>query len=397
MLETFGGSFSSTKGLRALRFARNSYLEFFLARRLADHLPGRPGDGSGHASLDDGGGWLCRQVGAGGRAAVLPAAGGPGGPVLAGRRPASGGRSRGNGGRGRQRRPAPVRVAALGPDRRKLAAWAGGLAGFNVDLGGENLTGVSLVEADLTGGNLAAGRLEQADLRRASPDAGESEWRRVYNRADLTRVDATQADLSLVDAGAAACETACSVTRGSVSRLVGLRLDRADWGNADITLAMANSPTNPFDTAPWRALPPQVSIGLSSGHRGSVYSVSWSPNGGRLASGGEAGTVRIWDGTDGRVARDAEGDEQGAQECVLSVSWSPDGERLASGGEDGTVRIWDARTGESLATLEGTTGRVCKRKLVTGRGTLGERRCGRDGAGVGRVDRQVLAALEGHP
>ena len=38
---------------------------------------------------------------------------------------------------------------------------------------------------------------------------------------------------------------------------------------------------------------------------------------------------------------------------VMSVAFSRDGEMLASGGEDGTVKLWDVRTKQELSTLKG--------------------------------------------
>ena len=40
------------------------------------------------------------------------------------------------------------------------------------------------------------------------------------------------------------------------------------------------------------------------------------------------------------------------------VVFSPNGERVATVSEDGTVKVWDARTGTVLATLTGHTGPV---------------------------------------
>ena len=72
-----------------------------------------------------------------------------------------------------------------------------------------------------------------------------------------------------------------------------------------------------------------------------LWSVSWSPDGRRLATGGAEGTVKIWDAATGQ-RQAIWGGHSGA---VLAVAWSPDGRWLASAGADKTVRIWAVETG----------------------------------------------------
>ncbi|KAF8332041.1 WD40-repeat-containing domain protein, partial [Cantharellus anzutake] len=82
-----------------------------------------------------------------------------------------------------------------------------------------------------------------------------------------------------------------------------------------------------------------------------VNSVSFSPDGSRIASAPHDETVRIWDAVTGEELKVF----QGHTKWVNSVTFSSDGSRVASASGDKTVRIWDAVTGEELRVLRGHT------------------------------------------
>jgi WD40 repeat protein/serine/threonine protein kinase len=94
------------------------------------------------------------------------------------------------------------------------------------------------------------------------------------------------------------------------------------------------------------------------GHRSGVSSVSWSPDGKRLASASQDRTVKIWEADTGQNLLTL----RGHTDEVLSVSWSRDGKRLASAGGDpghsGEVKLWDADTGKETHSLRGYTNAV---------------------------------------
>jgi WD40 repeat protein len=89
------------------------------------------------------------------------------------------------------------------------------------------------------------------------------------------------------------------------------------------------------------------------GHGGVVRDVAFSPDGDRLASAADDGTVRVWDAASGAPERTL----RGHRESIATVSYSSDGARVVSAGADGTVRIWDV-DGDRSVVLRGHQGPV---------------------------------------
>lgn len=61
-----------------------------------------------------------------------------------------------------------------------------------------------------------------------------------------------------------------------------------------------------------------------------------APDGRLIATSGDDGTVRLWDGRDGQVLAKLEGHTA----AVYAVVLSPDGGMVASVSLDGTARLW---------------------------------------------------------
>jgi WD40 repeat protein len=76
---------------------------------------------------------------------------------------------------------------------------------------------------------------------------------------------------------------------------------------------------------------------------GSFGRARWSPDGRRILTASDDGTVRIWDAQNGRQL-------QGSikHEDLSAVQYSPDGRQIATGGRDEYVRAWNAENGAKL-------------------------------------------------
>jgi WD40 repeat protein len=128
-----------------------------------------------------------------------------------------------------------------------------------------------------------------------------------------------------------------------------------------------------------------VSAGLAKGelheplftcpHEEPVIGVAFSPDGGRLASASaltkKAGTVKVWDAAGGKLLWRFPG--QTLPNVFVHLAFSPNGDRLAAGGESDTVKVWDLTTGEAVRTLWGHTEAILNvtfspdgRRLISG-------------------------------
>jgi WD40 repeat protein len=90
-----------------------------------------------------------------------------------------------------------------------------------------------------------------------------------------------------------------------------------------------------------------------------VACVAFSPDGGRLASVGGDGALRVWtvadNGTLAQLVR-FEGQVTGTGHSPLStVAFSPDGRFVAAAGADSIIRVWDVQTKSEVRGLRGHT------------------------------------------
>ena len=76
-----------------------------------------------------------------------------------------------------------------------------------------------------------------------------------------------------------------------------------------------------------------------------INSIAFSPDGRKIVNGGDDGLVGLFNASTGAPLGAPLRGHKGA---VEGVAFSRDGSRIVSGGEDGTVRLWNANTGNSV-------------------------------------------------
>ena len=106
------------------------------------------------------------------------------------------------------------------------------------------------------------------------------------------------------------------------------------------------------------------SVKTLKGHSYYIYSLSFSPDGGLLASASLDNTARIWNVNSGEQTKKIEANGfsrtwkgktiiDPIKVPVTAVAFSPDGKHLATGGADKLVHLWDVSTGKPVRTMQG--------------------------------------------
>jgi len=91
----------------------------------------------------------------------------------------------------------------------------------------------------------------------------------------------------------------------------------------------------------------------AAGHKSAVWSVDYSGDGSRFATGSHDGTALVWDAVKLVPSAALDHRDKGHAGCVWSVAFSGNGSRLATACSDRLARVWDSSSGKLQQILKG--------------------------------------------
>ena len=94
---------------------------------------------------------------------------------------------------------------------------------------------------------------------------------------------------------------------------------------------------------------------ILTGHKGPIRAVAITPDGGTIVTGGDDGTVRVWNARDGSQQGVFTSSGGGS---ILAVAVSPDGKSILTGSADKSAKLISRSDGKPIRTLAGHQGPV---------------------------------------
>ncbi|MGW2723365.1 NACHT and WD repeat domain-containing protein [Streptomyces sp. NPDC001492] len=215
-----------------------------------------------------------------------------------------------------------------------------------VDEADGSLTGVPLVAEFLE----CSARLDRASLERLADAVAARVVEIATSDPQLAILGALAAleECAPTSAAQQALHTAFNASRlRAVFRGHGEDINAVAWSPDGARLATASDDGT---IRVWNSEQPADPVVLAPDGGGSrVQSLAWSPNGKHVVGGSRDSTATIWDVETGAEA----GVLTGHGEAIEGVAWAPDGERLATASSDRTVRTWDAMNLVELTRFTG--------------------------------------------